>query len=286
MPGKRRSRLSARAAVHVAAVTVWTGVVAMAAASCGQAGIGGPQSAAATTTASAPQSPCGTPFPPRSRTVSLRTVDGVTLTGVEMGVGERGVVLVNELGRRNLCGWWDYGTYLAGRGFRVLLFNHRCTAGSDCPKTDDGGGLTRDIEAAIKQLHDDGAPQVALLGASRGASESLLIGARPPEGLTTVIALSADELTSRLAIAPYPANAATAATQLRLPVLLAVGQHDPYVSTAETRALFDSIPGSAKRLAVQPDTAAHGWDLLMPNPDGSHPALSETVVTFLAAHLP
>ncbi len=282
-------------AARVVAVAVWTGVVTMAAASCGQAGIGGsqraatiasgPSSSASLTSSPAAESPCGTPFPPNSQAVKPRTADGVTLAGVEMGTGERGVVLVNELGRRNLCGWWDYGGYLACRGFRVLLFNHRCTAGSDCAATDDGGGLVRDIEAAIKRLHDDGALRVALLGASQGASESLLLGARPPEALTAVIALSADELTTALAVAPYPANATAAAARVRIPALVVVAQNDPHVSVSETRALFDAIPDPTKRLIVLPGSAAHGWDLLAPNPDGSRPALSETLVAFLAEHL-
>lgn len=267
----------------------------MTAASCGQGDIGGSQRAATIASRQAPSAssassstadpPCGTPFPRNSQAVDLRAADGVTLAGVEMGTGERGVVLVNELGRRNLCGWWDYGGYLAGRGFRVLLFNHRCTAGSGCPASDDGGGLVRDIEAAIKRLHDDGARRVALLGASQGASESLLLGARPPEALTAVIAVSADELTTALAVAPYPTDVTAAAVGFRIPVLMVVAQNDPYVSVSETRALFDSIPGTSKQLLVLPDQAAHGWDLLAPNPDGSRPALSESLVTFLAEHL-
>jgi dienelactone hydrolase len=225
--------------------------------------------------------------------LTLRTADGVSLAAYEAGTGDRGVVLVNERGALDPCGWWDYAPTLVKQGFRVLMFNHRCTTGSDCPADDAGGdtdasGLMTDIEAATDRLKSDGVTHIALLGGSQGAAESLIFGARSHPGVDAVVSLSADELTDSLAAAPYPATAAATAKQVRLPALVVVADQDPYVSASDTRALpglnRSSIPGSAKRLDVV-SGSTHGWLLLEPTPSGAPSSTSAAVLAFLAKYV-
>jgi pimeloyl-ACP methyl ester carboxylesterase len=264
-------------------------VAALSAAGCGQRSPNppGPSGSApvSPTTASLSPSPvvarCGTPDAP-AQTLTIRTADGVHLAAVEAGTGVRGVVLIHELGTRGLCGWWDYAAYLSGRGFNVLLFDHRCTGQSACPAGgSQGNGLMSDIEAAVGRLQADGAAKIVLLGGSQGASEALIAACLAPPGVAGVVALSADELTTPLAEPPYPQTARAAAPRLRLPALFAVAAADRYVSVEDTRALVASIGSSSKRLVELGAGAGHGWDLVAAQPNGKRPALNDTVVDFL-----
>jgi pimeloyl-ACP methyl ester carboxylesterase len=242
-----------------------------------------PPSASPTPPPSAIAQLCGPPNGP-GRMVTFRTADGVRLAAIEAGAGRRGVVLVPELGSSVKCGWWPFAARLATRGFRVLLFDHRCTGASACPAGHASSDLMSDIRGAVTRLRRDGATRVALIGASQGASEVLIAGTLPPPGVTGVVALSADELTIPLASAPYPATAVAAAPRLRLPVLVAVAQSDPEVSVPATRRLFTGTGSGRKSLVVLGAQAGHGWDMVTPPPAGGpFPKFSHTVSAFLRA---
>lgn len=206
-----------------------------------------------------------------------RSAGSAVLAAYEVGSGPRGVVLVPELGRRNLCGWWTYAVYLASHGLRVLIFDHQCTGQSTCPATSSANALVEDITAAAAALHRDGAQRTVLIGASQGGAEVLIAAARPPAAVAGVVAVSADSLTETLAGTPYPPTAMTAAPQLTLPELFVVAASDQYVSVADTRALMSS---RHSRLVVVPSSSGHGWDLLdaASNPPSSP---SDDVVEFL-----
>lgn len=291
-------------ALRMASAIMLATALAAAAAGCGSPGTGSaggrggvasgpPASGPATgpaavggTPASAPGSAaqaCGPPDAP-GQLVTIRAADGVRLGAIGAGSGKRGVVLIPELGPRGKCGWWDYAAYLAAHGFRVLLFDHRCTAESDCPPGGTApGGLTSDIEGAVTRLRQQGAATVALVGASQGGAEALITAALPPRGVTGVAVLSADELSMPLAGRPYPATALAAAVRLRLPVLFAVAAHDRYVSVQETRQLYGDAGSRRKQLVVLGPDQGHGWDLVAAGADGSRPAFGRTLLAFLRA---
>jgi pimeloyl-ACP methyl ester carboxylesterase len=224
---------------------------------------------------------CGPPDAP-GRLTTIRASDGVRLAAIEAGSGERGVVLIPELGAAGKCGWWDYAAYLAAGGFRVVLFDHRCTGESSCPPNGTAPtGLTSDIQGAVIRLRQQGATAIALLGASQGGAEALITATLPQRGVTGVAALSADELSTSLAAGPYPATALAAAARLRLPVLFAVAKGDPYVSVQQTRQLYREAGSRRKQLVILGPDRGHGWDLLTAQPDGSRPIFSRTLLAFL-----
>ncbi|HEY1484765.1 MAG TPA: hypothetical protein VGF84_01600 [Micromonosporaceae bacterium] len=223
---------------------------------------------------------CGPPDV-AARTFPVTTSDRIRLAAAEVGTGRRGVVLVPELGSANLCGWWDYAAYLAQHGFRVLIFDHRCTGESTCASADRPDGLMLDIAATVARLKRDGARRVVLMGASQGASESLIAGSATLP-IAGIVALSADELGDDLATKPYASSAIAAGSRIRVPTLIAVGGYDPDVTVADTKALAASVPGS--RLVVVPKSFAHGWELLDVGA-GRRPTISDTVVAFLRSAL-
>lgn len=217
--------------------------------------------------------------------LALDTSDGESLGAVEMGAGRRDVVLIPESGSSGLCGWWEYGKYLAAHDFDVLLFDHRCVGYSTCHS---GGltnsGLTTDVDAAVRWLGMGGQDPIALVGASRGAAEALIVGAVPPAGVVSVVALSADTLDGDIGVPPYPATAHAAAPKLALPVLVAVARDDRYVSVDDETALYQSMPSKHKQLIVEPASAGHGWSMLTTAPNTWSP-LALTVESFLATTL-
>ncbi|MBO0869579.1 MAG: hypothetical protein J2P15_13535 [Micromonosporaceae bacterium] len=239
---------------------------------------------------------CGMPTAP-ARQVVLRASDGVQLDATIAGTGSRGVVLVPELGRQSLCGWWDYATFLAGRGYQVLLFDHRCTGYSGCPVGGSAAvGLVTDIEAATAALRAAGASRIALVGASQGGAEVLIAGALARSGTTApggpgafagvsaVAAFSPDETGVQLAGPPY-ATAEQAAPALRLPVLVAVAPADANAPLDRVQALFARIAAPGKQLVVDSaQPGVHGWDLLSAGPDGKRPATSGRLLAFLARY--
>lgn len=252
-----------------------TGTIAEPAASAGTA------TSPSTSLAGSVTEVCGPPNAP-GRLTTIRASDGVRLATIEAGSGERGVVLVPELGAAGKCGWWDYAAYLAARGFRVVLFDHRCTGESGCPPSGTAPtGLTSDIQGAVIRLRQQGATAIALLGASQGGAEALIAAALPPRGVTGVAALSADELSASLAADPHPATALAAAALLRLPVLFAVAKGDPYVSVQQTRQLYQEAGSRHKQLVILGPEQGHGWDLVAAPPGGSRPIFSSTLLAFL-----
>src|SRR5262249_47590049 len=155
-----------------------------------------------------------------------------------------------------------------------------CTGGSACPPGRASIDLMSDIQGAVIRLRLEGAPRVALVGASQGGAEALIAAAMPLRGVTGVVALSADELTLPLARPPYPRTALAAARHLRLPALFAVAAADPYVSVQETRHLVAAAGSRSKYLVLLGAGSGHGWDLLASGA-GGRPALSQKVVAFL-----
>jgi pimeloyl-ACP methyl ester carboxylesterase len=263
--------------------------VVVALAGCGAPGPAAPGPAPALTSAPAPASTgiagrCGPPD--TSATAVSIPSTGATLAGYEVGRGGRGVVLIPERGGLNICGWWPYAAYLAGRGFHVLLFDQRCAGESSCPATPHPNDLMDDLTAVTGRLRQDGALRIVLIGASQGGAEAVIFGARPPVGVAGVVALSADELTDDLAAAPYPASASAAASRLRLPALFVVAADDPYVSVVDSQKLESAVRPGPARLDVVAAGRGHGWDMLTPSPDGSHLAPDQDIRTFLSGILP
>lgn len=216
--------------------------------------------------------------------MTLTTAGGVKLAAIETGAGPRGIVLVPELGPSNGCGWWQYATYLADRGYRVLTFDHACRGDSGCPANREPDVMA-DITAAANRLHADGAAKVVLMGASRGAAEVVIAGTRAPAWVVGVVSLSAALLDDTLGIAPFPATANAAASRLRLPCLFAVGDLDPTSPVPPIRALFAKVPAADKQLLVLSGRGAHGIQLVDTGVDGVRRSPEPEVQAFLKKRL-
>jgi pimeloyl-ACP methyl ester carboxylesterase len=150
-------------------------------------GAGGATTTAAA--ASAVSDRCGPPEAAASL-IHFRATDGTRLDGALVGSGRAGVVLLHQY-PNDLCGFWPYAVYLAGKGLRVLDIDLRCFGESSCP-SDAKGTVVDDVAGAVAELKRRGAGSVALVGASAGASTALIAGARLGSRVSSVVSLSGE----------------------------------------------------------------------------------------------
>ncbi|MEP6758830.1 MAG: alpha/beta fold hydrolase [Actinomycetota bacterium] len=194
-----------------------------------------------------------------STPVTFTTSDGVKLAGRLFGpVGaSAGVVLAHML-PADQQSWFAFAQRLADQGYRVLTFNFR----GYCPGGDGGcsqgvkqiDAAPTDLAAAIDRLRADGVTRVGIAGASMGGTAALLAAAADPKGIAAVVALSAPQVLSGLAVGPDVLQRVTGAK------LYIAGLGDPAGAAASADALLAMSPQPAQEEIVTDD--AHGTDLL------------------------
>jgi pimeloyl-ACP methyl ester carboxylesterase len=227
---------------------------------------------------------CGAPNA-AATLVHFRAGDGTRLDGALVGSGRTGVVLLHE-SPNDLCGFWPYAVYLAGKGLRVLDVDLRCFGESACPPAAKGT-VVDDAVAAVGELKRRGAGTVALVGASAGASVALAAGARLGTGVAAVVSLSGERDLTLVMRGGGPVDLAKDVGRLTSPTLFEVATGDPYASVGETRAMFAATRAPGKRIDVLtgPYDHEHGWDLLTTAAGGeSWSPVAAQVASFVRAH--
>ncbi|HEX8857705.1 MAG TPA: alpha/beta hydrolase [Actinomycetes bacterium] len=241
--------------------------------------------APATTAARSPVvARCGPPEAPASL-VHFKATDGARLDGALVGSGRAGVVLLHEF-PNDLCGFWPYAVYLAGKGMRVLDIDLRCFGDSSCP-ADAKGTVVDDVAGAVAELQRRGAGSVSLVGASGGATTALLAGARLGAKVAAVVSLSGERDPTIVLGASGPPDVAPLLKRLVSPTLMVVASNDPTTSVDETRAMYAAVAARPKRIDVLqgPYDGRHGWDMLTEAGGGqSWSPLAAQVAAFLCAH--
>src|SRR6266498_4180833 len=244
--------------------------------------------AAATTTAAAAGSAvsarCGPPVAAASL-IHFRATDGTRLDGALVGSGRTGVVLLHQY-PNNLCGFWPYAVYLAGKGLRVLDIDLRCFGESACP-VNAKGSVMDDVAGAVAELRRRGASSVALVGASAGASTALIAGAKLGTKVSSVVSLSGERDLILVMGASGPADAVPLVKHLVSPTLFVVATNDRTSTVEETQAMYAATAAKDKRLEILqgPYEGDHGWDLLTEASGGqSWSTLAAQVAAFVKAH--
>jgi pimeloyl-ACP methyl ester carboxylesterase len=198
--------------------------------------------------------------------VSSRARRGVVEVGggqvAVLGTGPVGVVLSNQ-SDQNLCAWLPFARTLAGRGFRVLVYDYGLT-----------GNPAGDVAQATASLRRLGAGTVLLVGASEGAKASLVAAAsiRPPVG--GVVSLSAEETLRGQAVRPF-------AAKLGVAVLFVAARADPYGAADATPQLYRAATAASSRRLVLLAGDRHGTGLLS-GPSGAK--VRSMILDFLSEH--
>jgi pimeloyl-ACP methyl ester carboxylesterase len=223
---------------------------------------------------------CGFPDT-EARVMWFDAPDGTRLDGAIVGTGASGVVLAHQY-PASLCGWWPFASYLASKGFRVLLFDFRCFGESSCPDGDARGDYLSDMAGAAATLRADGASHVALMGASLGANVAMISGSTITPKVSAVVSLSGEaDLTGLLGNDRL--DALSAVPRLTSPLLQIVAREDNVAPVADIRALDSAAGSKVKKLVILDASYAHGWDIVS-NAAGDPTDIAPTVVNFLRAH--
>ncbi|MGW6447336.1 alpha/beta hydrolase [Lentzea sp. NPDC055074] len=182
---------------------------------------------------------------------TLTTSDGVRLSAMELGTGDRGILLSHEQGYY-MCSWLAFGQELAAAGYHVLLLEYRNHGASETAQDNDN--LDRDTRAALAALHSSGAKRVLLGGASCGGTASAVTAADEPE-LAGLLVLSSPAQC-------FVLDGEAAARKITAPSFFAVSPIDYSGNMIkETRRLYEASAAARKHLEIVPG-GAHGTDVL------------------------
>jgi len=185
----------------------------------------------------------------QGRTLRLENSAGLRLAAVDLGAGPMGVVLAHQ-SDASMCQWLPYATALANLGYRVVAFDFAgFGASSPAPEKT----YVEDIRTVVDYLRERGTPRVVVIGASMGATMSVVAASTINPPLDGVVAVSPpatfDEIDAKRA-APSLACAA-----------LYIASTDDGDYAVYASELNDATPEPLRGLAVV-DSPEHGVGLV------------------------
>lgn len=122
----------------------------------------------------------------QTENVGIPVAEGVTLRGHLFGRGNEQGVILSHMEPNDQSVWYPLAQELAGRGYAVLTYDFQGYGETDGDV--DFAALDDDLAAAVRFMRDRGKAPVFLIGASMGATASLVVAA--DEEVAGVIALS------------------------------------------------------------------------------------------------
>lgn len=182
-------------------------------------------------------------------TQHLTNASGLTIAAVEFGSGPMGVVLAHQ-SDASMCQWLPFAAELAELGYRVVAFDF---AGFGSSSPTETKTYLDDIRTVVSYLRDRGTARVVVIGASMGATMSVVAAAALTPPLAGVVAISPPSSFDGV-------NATIAAAELGIPALYIAGSEDgDYDVYAEE--ISERTPESLRHLLIV-DAPEHGVELV------------------------
>jgi hypothetical protein len=212
---------------------------------------------------------------PTAEEVVIRTDDGLNLHGWFVPAASApslATVLVFNGNAGHRAYRAPLAEALAQRGLSVMLFDYRGYGGN--PGSPSERNLLNDGRAArayLESLSDADAASIIFFGESLGAAVALALAVeRPPTGLVLRSPFTSLADVGRLHYPFLPVRTLLADRyssidrihELRCPLLVFAGEADRIVPASQSRALFDTAPGTDKRLVVLPGVGHNDYALL------------------------
>jgi alpha-beta hydrolase superfamily lysophospholipase len=239
----------------------------------------------------------------RAEPMTFRTEDGVRLTGVVLGRGERAIVFANPWGaefgqgrarpismRSSVragglyCAWFAtprLADDLVQNGFQLLLFDYRGTGRSESRRGAAADRFDLDVAGAVAEVRRRGARKVVLVGASLGGIIVIATAPELDDEPTAIVALSAagfDGTNSGRGHGNLDARAAV--DDLDVPLLLLAAKDDRE-DFANAQALFAAATTNRKELEIVPGSA-HATALYSDGPAAAK--IRARIVEFVQVH--
>lgn len=216
--------------------------------------------------------------PEGSRAVSFDSAGGVRLEGRLFGDGPVAVVL-SHMYPADQRSWWRFAERLSEDGYMALTYDFRgyCPGGqAGCSEGDrEIDRIWQDVVAAIDFARSEGASTVVLMGASMGATASLIAASQEGVSIAAIVSLSAPLAFEGLAVTPDVLARVTAAK------LFVAGVSDPNGASDAAEALYAQSP-QPKRVEIL-TTDDHGTDMLEGNQSG---ILQTRILDYLQVYAP
>lgn len=204
-----------------------------------------------------------------SRALTLTTADGIHLSALELGTGEKGIVLSHEQGY-SICSFLDLGIKLAEDGFHVIIPEFRNHGASQ--EEPNNEKLNLDVSAAREELKRLGATSFAYAGASCGGTSNALVAAENPADTVGLVIMSSPatcgSLDGTLAVSSISASSF---------FVVSPGDMNGAVEK-QVRKLYQASASLCKTLVINP-SGYHGTDMFR-DPD-TGPALMTQVLEHL-----
>ncbi len=206
-----------------------------------------------------------TPLPTDTTAVDIGDGD-ITLTGRLFGGGNGTLVILSHMRQNDETAWFPFAEELAGKGYAALTFNFRGYDGSGGDQ--DYDKLDEDLEAVINYVRGTGKERIFLVGASMGATTSLVVGEN--ENLAGIVAISPPaQFDSQDALMAVP--------NVTAPKLFIASEED--APALEFDDLFTAA-AEPKEEEVYPGNA-HGTDLFDPSKNPEAVSVEERILSFL-----
>jgi pimeloyl-ACP methyl ester carboxylesterase len=208
------------------------------------------------------------PTPPNDTENVTIFPDGeeAALNGRLFGASADPLVILTHMRPNDQTAWYPFAQELASQGFATFTFDFRgyglSTGDQDYDKLDE------DLTAVIEYWHDRGRENVLLLGASMGATTSLVVA-----GATNVRAIVAISPPSRF----ESQDALAAVGTLTVSKLFVVSELD--APTLQFDQLYEAAAGP-KEEEVYPGNL-HGTDLLDPLKNEDAATVRQRIIDFL-----
>ncbi|MFC4598112.1 alpha/beta hydrolase [Cohnella hongkongensis] len=188
----------------------------------------------------------------QDKATTLTTSDGVHLSALVLGSGDKGVLLAHEQGY-NICSFVDMGTELADSGYLVVIPEYR-NHGASQNYPEDNQNIDRDADAALSELNRLGAKKVFLAGASCGGSTAIIAGVRQELPIEGLMILSSPAQCG-------PLDAIPSVKKIKAPSLFVFSPGDYGGSIEkEVRQLYQASGAADKELIVD-ESGYHGTDM-------------------------
>ena len=207
-----------------------------------------------------------TPPPEATENISVVISDAVILSAHLFGSDNDPVVILSHMRPNDQTAWYAFAQELAAHGYAALTFDFRGYGQST--GREDFATLDDDLSAVIQYMRDRGRTEIFLLGASMGATTSLVVAG--DAGVKAVVAISPPaQFDSQDGLAAVP--------NLRLPKLFVASEGDA------PALQFDELYAAAaqpKEQTLYPGNA-HGTDLFDPDKNEEAAAVGGRIIDFL-----
>jgi pimeloyl-ACP methyl ester carboxylesterase len=138
------------------------------------------------------------------------------------------------MGDNDIAGWEGFAPLLAARGYTVLTYSYRYSAGAFTSA--DAKASVTDLQGAIAYARQSGATKIVLIGASLGAMATSKVA-----GSSAVTA--AVLMAGRLDLSDYDFRVTEQEmAAMTMPKLVLTSDGDTTTAPALTRAVFDQAP--------------------------------------------